>query len=37
VNIQLTPEDLGQIEEAASKIKVEGERYPEHIEKMTGI
>jgi aryl-alcohol dehydrogenase-like predicted oxidoreductase len=37
VNIQLTAEDLAQIEEAASKIKVEGERYPEHIEKMTGI
>ncbi len=37
VNVELTPEDLRQIDEAASKIKVEGDRYPEHIEKMTGI
>ncbi len=37
VNVQLTPDDLNQIEEAASKIKVEGERYPERLEKMTGI
>ncbi len=35
--IELTPDDLRQIEEAASKLKVEGDRYPEHIEKMTGL
>jgi len=37
VNLQLTPGDLAQISEAASKIKIEGERYPEQLEKMTGI
>jgi aryl-alcohol dehydrogenase-like predicted oxidoreductase len=37
VAIELTPDDLRQIDEAASQIKVEGARYPEHIEKMTGL
>jgi aryl-alcohol dehydrogenase-like predicted oxidoreductase len=37
VNIELTPEDLRDIESAASKIKVEGARYPERLEKMTGL
>jgi len=36
VNIQLTPDDLREIESAASKIKVEGTRYPEKLEQMTG-
>jgi aryl-alcohol dehydrogenase-like predicted oxidoreductase len=36
-SIELTPEDLVQIQVAASKIIVEGNRYPENIEKMTGI
>ena len=35
-SIDLTSEDLREIENAASKIKVEGARYPEHIEQMTG-
>ena len=35
--IELTPDDLGEIDLAASKIKVQGGRYPEHIEQMTGI
>jgi aryl-alcohol dehydrogenase-like predicted oxidoreductase len=35
--IELTPEDLREIEAAASKIKVEGARYPERLEKMTGL
>jgi aryl-alcohol dehydrogenase-like predicted oxidoreductase len=35
--IELSPEDLREIESAASKIHVEGARYPEHIEKMTGL
>jgi aryl-alcohol dehydrogenase-like predicted oxidoreductase len=35
--IQLTPEDLQDIDAAASKIKVEGDRYPERVEKMTGL
>jgi aryl-alcohol dehydrogenase-like predicted oxidoreductase len=37
VAIELSAEDLRQIESAASKITVEGARYPEHIEKMTGL
>ncbi len=35
--IQLTPEDLREIDAAASKVKVEGARYPERLEKMTGL
>ena len=37
VSIQLRPEDLRDIDAAASKIKVEGARYPERLEKMTGL
>jgi len=36
VNIKLTAEDLREIDSAASKIKVEGARYPEHLQKMVG-
>jgi aryl-alcohol dehydrogenase-like predicted oxidoreductase len=36
VAIELTADDLREIDTAASKIKVEGNRYPEHLEKMTG-
>jgi aryl-alcohol dehydrogenase-like predicted oxidoreductase len=35
--MELTPEDLREIESAASKITVQGGRYPEYIEKMTGL
>jgi len=34
--VELTAQDLDQIESAAAKIKVEGARYPEAIEKLTG-
>jgi aryl-alcohol dehydrogenase-like predicted oxidoreductase len=37
VGIQLTSDDLREIESASSNIKVEGARYPEAIEKMTGL
>jgi aryl-alcohol dehydrogenase-like predicted oxidoreductase len=37
VSIQLSAEDLQQIDEAASKITIEGARYPEQLEKMTGL
>src|SRR5271154_6625678 len=37
VAVELSPDDLQQIESAAAQIKVEGDRYPEHIEKMTGL
>jgi len=36
VAVELTPDDLREIESAASKITVQGARYPEHIERMTG-
>ncbi len=36
-SIELTSDDVCEIESASSKIKVEGARYPEHIEKMTGL
>ena len=36
VDLELTPDDLGEIDRAASKITVHGDRYPEHMEKMTG-
>jgi aryl-alcohol dehydrogenase-like predicted oxidoreductase len=35
--VELTPDDLREIDGAASKIKVEGARYPERLEKMTGL
>jgi aryl-alcohol dehydrogenase-like predicted oxidoreductase len=34
--IELTPDDLREIESAASKITVQGARYPEKLEQMTG-
>ncbi len=37
VNIQLTPDDLREIESVASKIMIQGERYPEALEKRTGL
>jgi aryl-alcohol dehydrogenase-like predicted oxidoreductase len=36
VSVELTSDDLREIESAASKIKVQGARYPEHLEQMTG-
>jgi aryl-alcohol dehydrogenase-like predicted oxidoreductase len=36
-SIELTPDDLRAIDEAASKIQVEGARYPEALEKRTGL
>jgi aryl-alcohol dehydrogenase-like predicted oxidoreductase len=35
--IELTAHDLQEIQSAASQIKVEGERYPEQFQKMTGL
>ena len=35
-SIELTPGDLQEIDNAASKITVEGNRYPEDLEKLTG-
>jgi aryl-alcohol dehydrogenase-like predicted oxidoreductase len=36
VSVELTPRDLRDINDAASKIMVQGARYPEHIERLTG-
>jgi aryl-alcohol dehydrogenase-like predicted oxidoreductase len=35
--VGLTHDDLRDIDSAASKIKVEGDRYPERLERMTGL
>jgi aryl-alcohol dehydrogenase-like predicted oxidoreductase len=35
-SIELTLDDLREIETAASEIEVQGDRYPEHLEQMTG-
>jgi len=34
VNVELTPEDLFEIDSAASKVQVQGERYPESAQRM---
>ncbi|MGD0008193.1 MAG: aldo/keto reductase [Terriglobia bacterium] len=36
VAVELTPDDLHEIESAASKITVQGARYPESMERITG-
>lgn len=36
VELELTPSDLREIDDAASKIEVQGARYPERLERMTG-
>ena len=35
--VTLSSGDLSEIESAASKITVQGARYPEHLERMTGL
>jgi aryl-alcohol dehydrogenase-like predicted oxidoreductase len=35
--IELTPGDLGEIDSAAAKITIQGARYPEDLEKRTGL
>jgi aryl-alcohol dehydrogenase-like predicted oxidoreductase len=37
VSVSLTPDDLSEIESAASKITVQGARYPEELERMTNL
>jgi aryl-alcohol dehydrogenase-like predicted oxidoreductase len=36
VSVELTPNDLRDIDDAASRITVQGARYPEKLEQMTG-
>jgi aryl-alcohol dehydrogenase-like predicted oxidoreductase len=35
--IELSSKELAEIDAAAAEIKIDGARYPEHIEKMTGL
>jgi aryl-alcohol dehydrogenase-like predicted oxidoreductase len=35
--LELSADDILQIENAAAQVEIQGARYPEHIEKMTGI
>ncbi len=37
VNVELTSDDLREIESAASGITIQGERYPEALERRTGL
>ncbi len=37
VEVELAPEDLGEIDGAASEITIQGARYPEALEKRTGL
>jgi aryl-alcohol dehydrogenase-like predicted oxidoreductase len=36
VALELTPDDLRDIDSAASRITIEGDRYPDQLEQMTG-
>lgn len=35
-NVELAPDDLGEIENGAAKITVQGARYPEELDRLTG-
>ena len=35
--LELSPDDLREIDEAASQITIQGERYPEELERRTGV
>jgi len=35
--IELTPDDLREIDEAAANVMVQGDRYPEELDRMTGL
>jgi len=37
LNVELTSADVREIDTAASKIEIQGERYPEALEKRTGL
>jgi aryl-alcohol dehydrogenase-like predicted oxidoreductase len=36
INIEFTADELTEIEDASSEIKVQGERYPENLQKLVG-
>jgi aryl-alcohol dehydrogenase-like predicted oxidoreductase len=35
-SVELSPEDLRELERVASKITVQGARYPENLQKLVG-
>jgi aryl-alcohol dehydrogenase-like predicted oxidoreductase len=37
IAVKLTADDLREIDVASSRIPIEGDRYPEHLEKRTGL
>jgi aryl-alcohol dehydrogenase-like predicted oxidoreductase len=37
VDVVLAPDDLQEIENATAKIEVQGARYPEELDKLTGL
>jgi aryl-alcohol dehydrogenase-like predicted oxidoreductase len=37
LGLELTPDDLREIESASAQIEIQGARYPEHVERMTGL
>jgi aryl-alcohol dehydrogenase-like predicted oxidoreductase len=36
-DLELTQDDLAKIEQALAQIEIQGERYPQHLEKLTGL
>ncbi|MFG2036570.1 aldo/keto reductase [Dactylosporangium sp. NPDC048998] len=36
-DVELTSDDLGEIDDAAAKIDIHGARYPEHLERLTNL
>jgi hypothetical protein len=36
-SVELTPDDLLEIVSASSRISVHGKRYPENLERLTGL
>jgi diketogulonate reductase-like aldo/keto reductase len=36
-DVELTADDLREIEDATAKIDIQGARYPEHMERMTNL
>jgi aryl-alcohol dehydrogenase-like predicted oxidoreductase len=37
VNVEFSPAELAEIDAAATAVHIEGNRYPEHLEKMAGL
>jgi len=35
-SLELTPEDLSDLEDAASRITIQGGRYPQEVEELSG-